>query len=66
MYRKLGVVVPILAAIYIITSLAIAYGFSMPGKSVPQISPAEYGAIYEDVSFNSSIDHVLITDDKKR
>jgi pimeloyl-ACP methyl ester carboxylesterase len=32
----------------------------MPGNSVPQISPAEYSAIYEDVSFNSRIDHVLL------
>ena len=58
--RKLRVVVPILAVIYIIISLVIAYGFSMPGNSVPQISPAEYSAIYEDVSFNSRIDHVLL------
>jgi pimeloyl-ACP methyl ester carboxylesterase len=49
-----------LAAIYFITSLVIAYGFSMPGKSIPEVSPAEYGVIYENVSFNSSIDHVLL------
>lgn len=32
----------------------------MPGNTIPEVSPAEYGAAYEEVSFYSSIDHVLL------
>jgi uncharacterized protein len=60
MLRKLRVVVLILAVIYFLTSLVIAYGFSMPGNAIPEVSPAEYEAAYEDVSFHSSIDQVLL------
>jgi len=45
---------------YFLTSLVIAYGFSMPGNTIPEVSPAEYDAAYEDVSFYSSIDYVLL------
>jgi len=32
----------------------------MPGKTIPDASPAEYDIAYEDVSFYSSIDHVSL------
>jgi pimeloyl-ACP methyl ester carboxylesterase len=60
MLRKLRIVVLILVVIYFLTSLVIAYGFSMPGKTIPDTSPAEYDIAYEDVSFYSSIDHVSL------
>jgi pimeloyl-ACP methyl ester carboxylesterase len=60
MLRKLRIVVLIFAAIYFLTSLSIAYGFSIPGKTAPEKNPAEYGLTYEDVFFESIIDHVLI------
>jgi pimeloyl-ACP methyl ester carboxylesterase len=60
MLRKLRIVALILAAIYFLTSLVIAYGFSMPGKTILDTSPAEYDIVYEDVSFNSSIDNVSL------
>jgi pimeloyl-ACP methyl ester carboxylesterase len=58
--RKLCIVVLILASIYLLTSLSIAYGFSMPGKTIPATTPAEYQITYEDVSFESIIDHVSL------
>ena len=61
MLRKLRLVALILISIYILTSLLIAYGFSLPGKTVPNATPSEYGLAYEDVSFYSSVDHVLLT-----
>jgi pimeloyl-ACP methyl ester carboxylesterase len=57
MLRKLRIVVLILVVIYFLTSLVIAYGFSMPGKTIPDTSPA---IAYEDVSFDSIIDHVSL------
>jgi pimeloyl-ACP methyl ester carboxylesterase len=60
MLRKLRIVVLILVVIYFLTSLVIAYGFSMPGKTFLDTSPADYGLAYEDVSFDSSIDHVSL------
>jgi len=60
MFRKLRIVALILAAIYVLTSLVIAYGFSMPGKTILDTSPAEYDVVYEEVSFNSTIDHVSL------
>lgn len=60
MLRKLRIAVLILAAIYFLTSLVIAYGFSMPGKTIPDASPAEYDIAYEEVSFDSIIDHVSL------
>ena len=61
MLRKLRIAVLILAVIYFLTSLSIAYGFSMPGHTISEASPVDYGAVYEDVSFYSSIDHVLLS-----
>lgn len=60
MLVKLRLAGIILAAIYFLTSLVIAYGFSMPGKTILNTSPAEYDIVYEDVSFNSSIDNVSL------
>jgi pimeloyl-ACP methyl ester carboxylesterase len=60
MFRKLHIIILILAVAYFLTSLVIAYGFSMPGKTIPDTSPAEHDVDYEDVSFYSSIDHVLL------
>jgi pimeloyl-ACP methyl ester carboxylesterase len=60
MLRKLRIVVLILVVIYFLTSLVIAHGFSMPGNTIPEGSPTEYDIAYEDVSFDSSIDHVSL------
>ena len=60
MLRKLRIVVLILVVIYFLTSLVIAHGFSMPGNTIPEGSPTEYDIAYEDVSFYSIIDHVLL------
>jgi alpha-beta hydrolase superfamily lysophospholipase len=60
MLVKLRLTVIILAAVYFLTSLIIAYGFSMPGNTLSDASPAEYDIAYEEVSFDSSIDHVLL------
>jgi alpha-beta hydrolase superfamily lysophospholipase len=61
MLRKLRLVALILISIYFLTSLLIAYGFSLPGKTVPTASPADYELDYEDVSFFSSVDDVLLS-----
>ena len=50
MLAKLRLVGIILAATYVLTSLVIAYGFSMPGKTILDTSPAEYDIVYEDVA----------------
>jgi len=60
MFLKLRLMVLTLIALYFLTSLFIAYGFSLPGKTIPDASPAEYDIAYEDVSFHSSIDRVLL------
>ena len=60
MLLKLRLTALILIALYFLTSLLIAYGFSLPGKTIPDASPAEYDIAYEDVSFYSSVDHVLL------
>ena len=60
MLVKLRLTVLIIVAIYFLTSLFIAYGFSLPGKTIPDTSPAEYDLVYENVSFYSSVDHVLL------
>jgi len=60
MLLKLRLTALILIALYFLTSLLIAYGFSLPGKTIPDASPAEYDIAYEDVSFYSSVDHVSL------
>ena len=59
--RLTGLIASILAFVYIITSLLIAYGFSMPARATPARTPGDYEVAFEDVVFPSGVDRVELS-----
>jgi len=59
--RLTGLFAGIMAAVYGITSFLIAYGFSLPSKATPTLTPGDYGVAFEDIIFPSGIDQTELS-----
>ncbi len=53
-----GIVIGACIAVYVLTSVLIAFGFACPNRHKPRRTPADFGAKYEYVTFPSAVDNI--------